>query len=142
MWQIIKRICCAICGGKERDLPSPRDIIPQRNILYFQDTNRVVISGIKPKVWLTTVQDTNSMDPAVDAGHTCILTSDFRKGDLVDGDVVVYWNGKQDILHRIIKIEQDSEGRKYTLKGDNCYHADPYIVRDEHIKWLLLGIIY
>ena len=106
---LIRQIACFLCRLLSKtsatvDIPSPRDIIPQRDIIYFPDTERLVITNIKPKVWITTVQDTNSMDPTVDAGHTCILISSFKKSDLVVGDVVVYWNGHRDILHRIIKM--------------------------------------
>jgi signal peptidase I len=82
------------------------------------------------------------MDPTVDAGHTCILTSSYKPEELTVGDVVVYQAPDRQILHRIIKIEQDSQGRRYTFKGDNNYRKDPYTIRDEHIKWLLIGIIY
>ena len=120
-----------------RDVLSSRDIISASDISYID--GKIVIQGIKPDVWLTTVQDTNSMDPTVDAGHTCILINSFKHEDLSTGDVVVY---TESILHRIIKIEHDKQGRRYTLKGDNNYKKDPYIVRDEHINWLLIGIIY
>lgn len=124
------------------DIPSPRDIIPQSAITYNEAEQRIEIRGIKKDVWLTTVQDTNSMDPTVDAGHTCFLTNNFKPEDLAVGDVVVYEVPGLLILHRIIKIGQDSQGRKYTLKGDNNYRKDPYIIRGSHIKWLLCGIIY
>ncbi|MDP1615045.1 MAG: hypothetical protein Q8L68_04540 [Methylococcales bacterium] len=124
------------------DVPSPRDLIPQNNIVYLEDKELIVISHIKPKVWLTTVLDTNSMDPLVDAKHTCILISSFKKSDLAVGDIIVYWDGHQDIIHRIIKIDEDEAGRRYKLKGDNCFQADNFIVRDFQIKWLLIGVIY
>jgi len=124
------------------DVPSPRDVIPRSDIQYSEANKQLTINNIKPSIWLTTVQDTNSMDPTVDAGHTCILTSSYKAEELTVGDVVVYQAPDRQILHRIIKIEQDSQGRRYTLKGDNNYRKDPYIIRDEHIKWLLIGIIY
>jgi len=125
------------------DIPSPRDIVPRSDIQYTEANKQVTIKNIEPDIWLTAVQDTNSMDPTVDAGHTCILTNSYRPENLAVGDVIVYeYVTNRPILHRIIKIEQDSQGRKYTLKGDNNYRKDQYIVRDEHIKWLLIGIIY
>jgi len=122
------------------DLPSPRDLIPKSDITYSKE--KVEIKHLKPNIWLTDVADTKSMDPTVDAGHTCILTDNFKHEDLAVGDVVVYSTGTKNIMHRIIKIEQDAQGRKYTLKGDNNYRKDPYVVRNEHIRWLLIGIIY
>ena len=60
------------------------------------------------------------------------------------GDIVVYYvpERPEGILHRIVKVEQDELGRKYVLKGDNNYKKDPYVIRDGHIRWLLVGIIY
>lgn len=129
-------------AGEAPELPSPRDIIPRADIIYDPSTETLTIKNIKPKVWLTTVADTNNMDPTVDAGHTCLLTTNFKPEDLKVGDVVIYWNGRQNILHRIIKISQDSKGRRYRLKGDNCFYTDPKVVRDSDIKYLLLAVIY
>ena len=124
------------------DKPSPRDIIPQKDIKYIKGTKKIEISNIPPTIWLTTVRDTNSMDGCIDHGHTCILTDNFDPRELAVGDVVVYWSGTQDIIHRIVEIGTDEEGRYYRLKGDNCYAIDPYLVRGKHIRWLLLGVIY
>jgi len=124
------------------DIPSPRDIVPNENIAYNKAKKTITIKGIRGDIWLTTVSDTNSMDPVMDYGHTCILTSDFNHEDLVIGSVVVYWNGERDIIHRITDIGDDDEGRFYILKGDNNSQPDNYIVRDWHIHWLLLGVIY
>ncbi len=124
------------------DLPSPRDIIPKSDIEYDSVKGTITIRNILPVVWLTGVQDTNSMDPTVDAGHTCLLTKAFKHEDLAVGDIVVAPIDGTSIIHRIHKISVDSQGRKYTLKGDNNYRKDPYEFRDEHIQWLLLAIIY
>lgn len=122
------------------DVPSPRDLIPQSAIKY--SGKQITIDGIEPNVWITTVADTNSMDPTVDAGHTCVLTTSFKPEELAIGDVVIYANGTQLVLHRIVNIEEDNQGRKFTLKGDNNYKKDPHVIRDAHIRYLLLMIIY
>lgn len=124
------------------DLPSPRDIIPQKDIKYIPSKGKIEISNISPSIWLTTVQDTNSMDGVMDYGHTCLLTDNFDPRDLEVGDVVVYRAGSGQLIHRIVEIGTDEEGRYYRMKGDNCYAIDPYLVRGKHIVWLLLGVIY
>uniref|UniRef100_A0A6M3L4F9 Peptidase n=1 Tax=viral metagenome TaxID=1070528 RepID=A0A6M3L4F9_9ZZZZ len=121
---------------------SPRDIIPQKNIKYFPQTETIGISGIKPKVWLTTVQDTNSMDGLIDYGHTVLLINSFDKADLAIGDIIVYSAPGGQIIHRIVKITEDEQGRLYTCKGDNNPEKDPYLIRTENISWLCIGIIY
>lgn len=124
------------------DVSSPRDLIPQSDIKYDSDTRRLTVDNLPPDIWLTTVADTNSMDPTIDVRHTTVLTNHISYENLAVGDVVVYNVGGGDIIHRIIKMETDNQGRKYTAKGDNNSYADPYILRDTHIKWLLLAIFY
>jgi len=124
-----------------RELPSPHGYIPRSNVIYNDDTNLLIIKGIS-KPWITTVADTNSLDPVIDAGHTAILTGDFKPDDLQCGDIVVYQIGASKIIHRIVKVSADSGGRYFMLKGDNNAHADPYRVRDGDITYLLVGIIY
>jgi len=128
--------------AQSKDIPSPRDIIPQGDISYDSELHTLTIKNIEPSIWLTSVADTNSMDGLLDYGHTCILTNAFKYEDLAVGDVVVYWNGSQNIIHQIIKIKEDALGRVYTLKGINNASPDPYLIRDEHIQTLLLGIIF
>ena len=125
-----------------RDVPSPRDIIPKSDINHDSLRCILTIKNIPPTIWLTDVADTNSMDPTIDMGHTAILTNNIIYENLAVGDVVVYNVGSRDIIHRIIKIETDSKGRKYTLKGDNNPSPDACVVRDSHIEWLLLGVLY
>lgn len=124
-----------------RELPSPHGYIPRSNVIYNDDTNLIIIKGIL-EPWITTVADTNSLDPVIDAGHTAILTKAFDHDDLQCGDIVVYEVGGGKIIHRIVKVSADIEGRYFTLKGDNNAHADPYRVRDSEITHLLVGIIY
>lgn len=141
----LKSICCAIChSGYEPtlEIPSPRDLILQSDMHYDNVQETLTINNLKPNIWLAEIADTNSMDPVLDYQHTCILTDNFKCEDLVVGDVVVYQINNQAIIHRIIKIDMDDGKRRYTLKGDNNSIADGYIVRDEHLKWLLLGVIY
>lgn len=139
------------------DVPCPSDIVNEVDIHYFGIEQSVSI-GLRrlnipftkpPKVWLTTVQDTNSMNPVMDYKHTCVLIAGadlYNQSLLLDalqpGNVVVAVSDTFNIIHRIKKITRDKKGRKYTLKGDNNFMSDPYDIRDESIRWLLIGIIY
>ena len=143
---LIKRILEAFQDPQLKptvDVPSPRDIIDQKNIIYDKVNKRVIIKGIEGPVWIVTVRNSNSMDPVVDYGHTCILTGDFEVDDLAIGDVVVYEKlNTNTVIHRISRISHDSEGRYFTFKGDNNPIEDVLKVRDGQIAWLLLGVIY
>lgn len=143
---LFRRLLGALFGKRDTfvptvDIPSPRDIVPNENITFNQIKQQIIIKDVKG-IWLTTVQDTNSMDAVMDYGHTCILTSYFKVEDLGVGDVIVYWSGTGFIIHRIIGIDQDEEGVFFACKGDNNYYEDPYKIRKEHIHWLLIGVVY
>lgn len=124
------------------DIPSPRDITPHEDIFYNHVTKQIIIQNIDADIWLTEVEDTNSMDPTVDAGHTCIIDKSYPRSLLKPGDVVVYEALGKWIMHRIYEIGFDDDGKYFRLKGDNNYAVDPYKIRKEHIKGLLRGVIY
>lgn len=119
--------------------PSSRDIIPYSAIKVRGTKVTVDFGGA---VEIADIADTNSMDPSFDIGHNAILLKDFDRSELTEGDVVVYqlYGGK--IIHRIIAIREDGQGRLYQLKGDNNDRPDDYWIRDGHIKYLMVGVIY
>lgn len=124
-------------GTVER--PSSRDIIPYSAIKVKGSKVTIDCGG---DVEIAEIADTNSMDPVFDIGHNAILLKEFNRTELAIGDVIVYKLYGGNIIHRIIDIQQDKHGRLYKLKGDNNPKADAYQIRDEHIKYLMVGVIY
>ena len=128
------------------ELPSPRDIVPKSDIRFSNGILSVI--NLPPHIWIADVTDTNSEDPFFDINHSPLLAplpqppAPYRYEDLRMGDVCVYQMGSQYIIHRIVKIEQDNEGRKYVFRGDNTVIEDPYTIRDKDIKYLMVGVIY
>ena len=154
-WNILSRIT----GTHER--PSPSDITPRGALMHLEDTGMVHIDLSKisipftktPRVWILPVAGTGSMDPVMDAGHNDILVAgadEQEQGILHNwlsqqppGNIVVYRiPEKIYAIHRITKVEWDTEGVKYTLKGDNNPSSDPYVVRSSNIEWVSIGTIY
>lgn len=128
---------------KKKEVKSPRGIIDSRNIISTSVDNSVTIRGIPSYSCLTTVADTNSMLPFVDNGDIVILTNGFSHDELAIGDIVVYQISDGTIIHRIEDIQNSSVGRVYTCLGDNNAGInDPYQILDEHIIWLLVGVVY
>lgn len=128
-----------------QERPSPRDIIKPHQIYWDETEGRITIHSIKGYVWITSVADTNSMDGLLDYGHTVLLIRKFDKSELAVGDIVVYQPTERyanKIIHRIVKIGEDEQGRWYKTRGDNNATNDPYKLRDAHIKFLCIGIIY
>jgi len=124
---------------KSKEPPTPRGIINQGDVA--QSENEISIKNIPGEIWVTTVANTNSMLPLIDYGDLVILTDGFDKRQLVVGDIIVYQANS--IIHRIIDIQETEKGERiYTAKGDNNALKDPYQILDEHITWVLIGIIY
>jgi len=126
--------------GMER--PSPAGVISFSDLSLSRDRGTLTVK--KSGMIFSALKDTNSMDPLFDTRHTLIMTEDFEKNNLIVGDIVSYHAGSgRYIVHRIQEITQDSEGRLYTLLGDNnAGQRDSFLVRNEHIKYLVVGIIY
>ena len=144
----IKRIMASFSQASKKEVvvetgtierPSSRDIIPYSAIKVKGTKVTVDFGGA---VEIADIDDTNSMDPVFDIGHNVILLKDFDRSELTEGDVVVYQLYGGLISHRIIDIREDEQGRLYQMKGDNNDRPDDYWIRDEHIKYLMVGVIY
>ncbi len=128
------------------ELPSPKIRIHLEDIVKVP--GGILIKGLSPDTWITTVQDTNSQDPFLDNGMLCLLEPYKGDGsDLIVGDLVYYEIHAGGTLlfcalHRIQKISQDKYGWYCLTKGDNpVCRTDIYYVRAGDIKNLFRGVI-
>lgn len=121
--------------------PSPPDIVPREDIIYDKGKETVTIHKLKG-IRLGSLADTNSMDGFMDIGHTPILTTDFLHTDLAIGDIIVYEVFPKRIIHQIVKIGSDKKGWYCRCQGLNNPTQDKYIIRPQHIKHRMVGIIY
>ena len=124
-------------SGLER--ASPNDWVKRDQISYNGEFLAIKLS---PNVKIFSIADTNSMDGLLDIGHNVIATDNFDKAKLSVGDIVIYQIYTTKIVHRIVEIKEDKNGRIYRCRGDNNIYIDPYYLRDLHIKYLVIGIIY
>jgi len=123
-----------------RDVSSPSDTVQNNQIKVTDEGILVTLPG----AILVAYNDTNSMDPVMDAGANGIEIPVTEDTILEVGDIVSYnasWN-KTLVSHRIIEIGEDNKGTYYLLKGDNNTVGDPGKVRLEDIKYKLIMIIY
>ena len=127
-------------SGKEKI--SPNDWVRCDQIAYDEQTRTLKVGGLEPEVQVFGIADTGSMDGLMAYGHNVILTSNFDRNKLAAGDIVAYQVYANLVLHRIVEIGEDSQGRWYHTRGDNCIDNDPYRLRNDNIKWLCLGLIY
>ena len=126
-------------SGAERI--SPNDWVKREQIDYIEKSKLLTIK-LEPNVRIFSIADTNSMDGLLDIGHNVIATDNFDKSKLAVGDIVIYQIYTTKIVHRIVEITEDKNGRIYRCRGDNNVDTDPYYLRDENIIYLVLGVIY
>lgn len=139
-----------------REKPSPSDIVKEEAFNYNDTTGILTVDFTKtnipfqkvPKIWIPSIPDTNSMDPVFDYGHNNLLLSGRDADDhskLIEfmashpGNIAVYQ--PQNIIHRVVEIGEDEQGRFYKFRGDNNYRNDPYKIRDTNISHVYAGTI-
>jgi len=138
--ETLKKIGRAIIGH-DQEVVSPQDWIHEGDISYSVLDNAIVIDGVLPEVWITSVTDTNSMDGPLDIGHSLICSNNKYYLDRVKiGDVIIFekWTPEQKyIAHQIVR-EDDG----WVTQGWNCSEEDWWRVQPEEIRYVVLGIIW
>jgi len=114
----------------------------KRDQIAYDSALKQLTIALEPNIKIFRVADTNSMDGLFDIGHNVIATDNFDRAKLAVGDIVVYQILTTKIVHRIVEITKDANGRIYRCRGDNNTSVDTYYLRDLHIRYLVLGIIY
>lgn len=143
MTELIKLILKLIKGISFRgvvDLPSPRVNIESEDIVYNKENGTLTFHNIEPEIKIQTVQNTNSMEPMIDIGHTMILSNNKKyMDDLNVGDVIIWEMGRGRIIHTIVEIGNDGAWYCRT-RGlhPNIKEADPEIIRKRHIQDVVL----
>lgn len=122
----------------ERD--SPNDWIKEEQIKVYSD--KIVIS-LENAEWAR-FTDTNSMDPVIDSESNAIEIVPKNYSYLSEGDIISYSveevNGT--VIHRIVETGFDEFGWYALTKGDNLDNVDPFKVRFEDVKRVVVAVIY
>ena len=119
---------------------APADRVKDYNIKIFSD--KVVIYLEEP--YMAKFADTHSMEPVLDKKSTGLELVPASSAEIKVGDIVSYASkGSTDIIiHRVVKLGQDSEGWYAIAKGDNNASSDPEKIRFGQVKRILVGILY
>src|SRR3989344_5877204 len=94
---------------------SPHDRIDESQIFVYNDMVVLQMKGAS----LAEYADTNSMDPLLDEGSNGIEIAPKDENDLHVGDIIAYETSIGLIVHRIVGIGDDEEGKYFILKGNN-----------------------
>ena len=129
----------AAISGSSVEKNSPADHIKEDQIKVY---NNKVELDIQNAVW-SRFTDTNSMDPFLDYGSNGIEIVPRDISDIKIGDVISYASSEGGIVvHRVIEINEDENGKYLIVKGDNNPVPDTEKIRFSQIKGILVGIIY
>ncbi len=143
------------------ELPSPGYWLKPDALVYDQTSGLVSLNLNKlsvpleqpPCVRFFGIADTNSMDTFFDAKHTVICVAGATPADhkkildaCIEGDIIVASNdGGSGIIHAIKSktIEQSIRiWRTHPLNPLVTSNTDPWLWRDENIKWVCLSVVY
>lgn len=131
--------------GGAPEVPSPPNMLDMADISYAPDTGTLTIKGIPKPFWLqTNPYDTNSMDGFFDIGHAPILVARESLPDdyLRVGAVVAWEMDGERRFHQIVEVGQDGDGWYCRTAGINLGTLDPGKLREEHVKWICLGVLF
>lgn len=120
------------------EISSPSDWIKENQIKVY--SNKVIIELEKP-TWAS-FTNTNSMDPFLDETANAIEIKPNSPEQINSGDVISYQTEYGVIIHRVIEKGEDKKGTYFLVKGDNNTFNDPFKVRFNDIKGVLVAIIY
>lgn len=125
-------------GNLEAD-STPSDWVSENQIKVFQDK---VELDIQNPQWVT-FTPTNSMTPLLDDKAHAIEVIPSNEDQINVGDVVAYERENGDvILHRVVEIGFDNDGKYFKFQGDNVPYRDPGKVRFSQIRGVVVAVIY
>lgn len=108
------------------------ELNPRRWILTFVVTIIIIMFGlgtfgVKPVVVITA-----SMQPLINPGDIVIIDSSSVASIKV-GDIIQYKIKDYNVVHRVVKILDDSNGISLILKGDNNLNVDRDPVKEDQL---------
>ena len=121
-----------------KEVESPSDWVKEEQIEVFNDK---IILNIQDAIWAK-FTNTNSMDPFIDETSNAIEIIPQNADDINPGDVISYKTSYGTLIHRVIEKDQDEEGIYYLVKGDNNTIRDPFKVRFDDVKGVVVAVVY
>lgn len=119
------------------NLFSPGDFVKDGNIEASKDKITINIEGLM----LSRYYNSESMLPVFGVNSTGIEIIPKSEEQINVGDIITFEKGGKLIAHRVIEKGADDKGIFFITKGDNN-NLDDGKIRFEHIKGILVGILY
>ncbi|MFP4568138.1 MAG: hypothetical protein ACLFN8_04285 [Candidatus Woesearchaeota archaeon] len=127
-------------NSNNRSISSPSNFFDESEILVYRD--RVILDA-ENVVWAS-FADTKSMLPVINKDSNALQIVPNCPDDIALGDIVSYRSHYTEgiIIHRVVHIDEDSDGVYFVLKGDNNPTSDPGRIRCSQIDRKVIAIIY
>ena len=104
-------------------------------ISYYNFNNNVELFGHRAYIITS-----NSMEPNLSFGDI-VITQRCNEEKIYEGDIITFKQEKENITHRIIKIENYDSGLLYVTKGDNNNLEDIEKIEYSQIQGKVILII-
>lgn len=118
-------------------IKAPSDWIPEENIHVYKD--KIVIDI--PESSMSRYADTGSMKPVFDKGANGIRIVPSSEAQIHVGDIITFERDGIFIVHRVIEIGEDNEGKYFITRGDNNSENDGK-VRFTDVKYVTVAVVY
>ena len=116
---------------------APSDYIDERQIEVYED--RIIINV--DNAGISRYASTGSMIPILDENSNGIRIIPESENDIMVGDIIVFSENFELIVHRVIEKGVDEDGVYFITKGDNNFINDGK-VRFEDIEYKTIGVIW
>ena len=116
---------------------APFDFVKENQIQVFED--KIVINIDKASI--SRYAPTGSMLPVLDEGSNGIRIVPKSEAEIHIGDIITFKQDNMLIVHRVIEIGSDNEGKYFITKGDNSPINDGKI-RFKDIEYITIGVIW
>lgn len=103
------------------------------NIILIAISSENKISLINILGYKSFIIKTNSMEPTIDINDV-IITKKVEEQEIKVQDIITFIKDNEVITHRITKIEDEENIKKYTTKGDNNNVEDSFKITYDNIE--------
>lgn len=133
--------------GNDRFEHGPQNYFSKNQLSFLYDERTghrlMQVSDINDKLLTMNIHNTShSMLPCIDSPNV-VLYRNVKPNEILVGDFLIYnatphYNDTKFILHQVIGRTSDG----FVTKGVNNPVKDPYIVKDEEVIGVIVGVLY
>lgn len=120
------------------NISAPQKRVDLKDLAITKDAAIISVKELTPGI----IAPTGSMYPLLQGDTIVLEKTPENHNELIPGDIIIFESKDTRIIHRIIEIGWDEEGWFAITKGDSNPFEDPFKVRFEDVRGVVVGIIY